>query len=314
MSDQLIVGVSETTARGVDQISEPWLRFEVIGAHSRSVKIVWRRQHDRTAWLVSTLESVSSVRWVHTDTAGIDRLPLHLFIRRNIALSNSRGAHTAAVSEWAFAAVLLAAKRLDRVVRLSDERKWAPWLDSLQLSGRTIVILGSGSIGGALGRLCQAGGMRVVGVSRTRHRHQAHIDVPLSIDDDWLQELNSASFLVNCLPLTPLTKLVVNEHVLAQLPSHAWFVNVGRGDTVDEHSLVDAVRSGRLGGAVLDTVDNEPLGPDSSLWHRNIIISPHISSFTGDTGERTKELFIAEADRYRRGLALLNAVDFKRGY
>lgn len=313
MSRTLVVGVSEATASRLGEVNLPWLQFEIIDPQTTSAEVIWRRQHDRTAWLVSAVESIPQVRWVHTDTAGIDRLPLKLFASRGIALSNGRGAHTHAVSEWAFGAMLLGAKRMDNVIRLNDARRWEPWADSIQLYGRTVMILGMGSIGSSLGRLCRAAGMRVVGVSRVSKGNN-EIYCSYGVEDDWMKELSNVSFLVNCLPSTALTQGFVSREVFFELPNGAWFINVGRGHSVDEHALVEVIHSRRLEGAVLDTVIEEPLAASSPLWHPNIVISPHVSSFTRDTDDRTRELFIAEAERYRRGMPPLNIVDADRGY
>lgn len=315
MTDSITVGVSDATVGELDADLRPWLRLRPVRDGNPDLQVIWRRQTDRTAWLLATLNSCPSVGWVHTDTAGIDRLPLDLFAKRAITLSNARGVHAVAVSEWAMGAIIMAAKRLDIVVRESDSRRWASLPANLELRGRSIFILGMGAIGSALAKLCKALGMRVVGVSRRAGPNGSNVDRHLSTSDAWDQELANSSFLAICLPLTPATAGLVDRTVLEVLPEHAWVVNVGRGEIVDEPALVSAVTSGRLGGAVLDTVANEPLDPDGALWgHPNIIISPHASSFTERTSERTIALFLSEADRYRRGLAPANTINLKRGY
>jgi phosphoglycerate dehydrogenase-like enzyme len=315
MTASLTVGVSDVTVAELGTDLRPWLRLKAVGHGDPDLQVVWRRQTDRTAWLLATLNSCPSVGWVHTDTAGIDRLPLDLFAQRAITLSNAGGAHAVAVSEWAMGALILAAKRLDNVVRQSDSRDWAPMPANFELRGRSIFILGLGAIGSALAKLCQALGMRVVGVSRTIGPDRTYIDRHLCTRDDWDEELGKSSFLAICLPLTTATAGLVDRTVLGGLPEHAWVVNVGRGEIVDEQALVAAVTSGLLGGAVLDTVTHEPLDPDGALWgYPNIIVSPHASSFTERTSERTRALFLSEADRYRRGLAPVNTINLKRGY
>jgi phosphoglycerate dehydrogenase-like enzyme len=315
MTAAIMVGVSDATAAELDSALRPWLRLRPVRSGDPDLEVIWRRQADRTAWVLSALDSCSSVRWVHTDTAGIDRLPLDVFARREITLSNARGVHAAAVSEWALGALIMAAKRLDKIVRHSDCRRWASMPASLQLRGRGVFILGTGAIGGPLAKACKAMGMRVVGVSRTAGSGARYVDRQLTTGEDWSEELGRSSFLAICVPLTPDTRGLVDRTVMECLPVHAWVVNVGRGETVDESALVAAVTSGRLGGAVLDTVAHEPLLLDDPLWgHHNIIISPHASSFTDQTSAQTQALFISEADRYRRGMAPSNTIDLNRGY
>jgi phosphoglycerate dehydrogenase-like enzyme len=315
MTASITVGASDATVAELGTELLPWLRLRPIGDGDPNLQVVWRRQADRTAWLLEVLNSCPSVRWVHTDTAGVDRLPLDRFATGGITLSNARGVHAVAVSEWALGALIMAAKRLDDIVRNSDSRRWVSMPGNLELQGRSVFILGMGAIGSALAKLCKALGMRVVGVSRTGGTDETDIDRHLNASDDWYEELGASSFLAICLPLTPATAGLVNRTVLEALPGHAWVVNVGRGEIVDERALVASVSSARLGGAVLDTVAHEPLDPKDALWgHHNIIISPHASSFTERTSERTTALFLSEADRYRRGLAPANTIDMKRGY
>ncbi|WP_433598136.1 D-2-hydroxyacid dehydrogenase [Nocardia sp. CA-135953] len=312
MSEQLAVGVSERTLSDLGTMFRPWLRL--VCADDPDVSILWRRQTDRTSWVIEAIAQLPRLQWLHTDTAGIDRLPLDELSSRGVLVTNARGIHAVAVSEWALAAILTAAKRFDEIVRRSDRREWAFDANAHELADRTVVILGVGSIGTALARACSGLGMRVVGVSRTR-RPRPYLDRHVSVLDRWIDELPQASFLVNCLPLTPATRNLVDEIALARLPTGAWFVNIGRGETVDEDALVRVVSTGTLGGAILDTVTNEPLDCESKLWgHPNIIVGSHRSSFTDRTSERTVELFIAEARRYGRGDPLVNVVNLNEGY
>lgn len=317
MKSKLSVTVSAPTFQEFGAALAPWLRLNQLDGSPVSDEVIWRRQTDRTSWLTEALELNPVVQWVHTDTAGIDRLPIDVLKKRGILLSNARGLHSDAVSEWGLGAVLAAAKRLDETVRNSDSRVWTPAPHGLLLRGRKIVILGTGSIGGALAKVCSALGMDVVGVSRTTTRRETdiYIDRRFAVHDAWLSELGSAAFLAICLPLTTQTRGLVGESVIAALPADAWIVNVGRGDVLDESALLAAVAGGRIGGAILDTVAHEPLHPDDPLWgHANVIINAHTSSFTDVTSRRTHDLFVAEATRFSCGLRPANAVLLERGY
>lgn len=277
------------------------------------VEVVWRRQWDRTAWAVGLLDQLPKLRWLHTDTAGVDRLPLARMAELNVRLSNARGAHTPAVAEWALGALLLIARNLDQTALACAERRWAVHENDLMLQGRTVMVLGLGDIGRYLAALCNALGMKVVGVSRSGNAVPG-VEV-VDVAGQWRDLLPETSFLVNCLPLTPDTDGLVDRAVLARLGSPGWLVNVGRGQTVVEADLVAALRSHVLRGAVLDTVVQEPLPADSELWDcPGLVISPHASAFTDVTEQRTRELFLAELDRYRAGVTPENLIDPQRGY
>lgn len=125
--NDLLVGVSPKVYSLLKPQLQPWLRIVPIeiGAEGDSAPtVLWRRQSDRTRWVADILNANRQIRWVHTDTAGIDRLPLRELRDRNIVLSNARGVYTAAVSQWTVAAVLLVSMRLDDAVRNSDHRRW----------------------------------------------------------------------------------------------------------------------------------------------------------------------------------------------
>lgn len=317
MTRVIAVGVSEITAQNSDSSLAPWLSLQVVTGSAAAPEVIWRRQTDRTTWLLEALEAYPSVRWVHTDTAGIERLPLQLFADRGIMLSNARGVHTSAVSEWALGAMLLAAKGLDTIVRNSDRRDWVAFPPTFQLNGLTVLILGMGSIGNALAKTCSSLGMHVLGVARTRQPREsdAYLDRLFTAEDPWAAELKRVTFLVVCLPLTESTKGLVDDGILRALRPEAWVINVGRGGVMNEYDLALCVTENRIGGAILDTFAQEPLEPTSPLWgHPNIIISPHTSSFTTRTSARTQDLFIAEAERYRLGLLPKNLIALKRGY
>lgn len=326
MSDPIVrVGVSPATHRLLVGGLGPRVELVVVPTHASlcdgsslrhptNIDVLWRRQHDRSAWVDTVLDQFPALRWIHTDTAGVDRLPLARLRRQQVALTNARGAHTPAVAEWAVGAILLASKNFHQTIRDSDARRWAPHEDDLLLRGRTVLILGLGEIGRYLSGVCSALGMRVLGISRSGKPVDG-VDHVVSSSDAWIHLLKKADFLVNCLPLTPETEGIVNLSVLSKLSRPGYLINVGRGSTVVESDVLIAVRSGALRGAFLDTVRIEPLAATSELWTcPGVIISPHAASFNDATDTRTRALFQSEVDRYIAGLPMLNRVSLERGY
>ncbi|WP_199421589.1 D-2-hydroxyacid dehydrogenase [Actinotalea solisilvae] len=317
MSDGLAVGVSPRTIERLSGVPAPGVRWAVLSgtgkAADRCVTVLWRRQWDRTAWVTAAIDDLPGLRWVHTDTAGVDRLPLAVLAERGILLTNARGAHTAAVAEWALGAMLVAARQFDRTITDAAQRRWSPHRGGLLLQGRTVMVLGLGDIGRHLARACAALGMRVLGTSRSG-RLVPGVEVSVS-DGPWRERLGEVSFLVDCLPLTRQTRDLVDAALLSRLPASAVLINVGRGETVVEADLCAAVRAGRLRGAVLDTVRTEPLPDDDQLWRcPGVLVSPHESGFCDQTEPRTRALFVEELTRHLDGRAPLNFVDLDRGY
>ncbi len=311
MTGEILVAVSEQTLATVGPRPTQWIHLVTVD-EAREARALWRRQADRTSWAVESAARLPVLDWFHTDTVGVDRLPLRDLAERGVVLTNGRGTFTPAVSEWALGAMLMAAKRLHQCVRDSDRGHWSP-VSGLQLAGKSVVILGAGDIGRAIGLACLALGMRVVAVSRSGHGRI--LEPHLSVGEDWRSELPSADFLVNCLPLTEATRGFVSADIIGAMKPSSWLINVGRGETVDEMALLQAVDRGELSGAILDTVIEEPLPMSSELWRcPNIVIGSHSSSLTDQSESRSLQLFITEASRYLRGEELANVVDLQAGY
>ncbi|MGN9811451.1 D-2-hydroxyacid dehydrogenase [Micromonospora sp. BQ11] len=309
------VGVSAQTLRLLGERAIPGVRLTE--APSADIEVLWRRQYDRTRWFTDALAASPSVRWAHTDTAGVDRLPLNELHRCGVQLSNARGVYTEPVSQWIIAAVLLAAKRLDETVRHGDRRTWQEVTGTIDLAGTTMLLIGFGAIGKAVGRIAGALGMRVVGVVRQPRpgREGENADVIVSVSEDWRVFLPETSFLVVTAPLTAETVGMIGAAELARLRFGSWLINAGRGGIVDEPALCDALDQGSLGGAALDVFATEPLPPGHPLWGRsNVLISPHVASRSPRTDRLALEHFGREIQRYRANLPLVSLVDPIIGY
>jgi phosphoglycerate dehydrogenase-like enzyme len=136
-----------------------------------------------------------------------------------------------------------------------------------------VLIWGFGGIAATLAPHLAALGARVTGVARSAGKRHGF---PVITEADLPGRLAETDLLIMILPATPDTAHALDGRLLASLPAHGWVINVGRGSTLDENALLEAIRSGRLGGAALDVFETEPLPPDSGMWDEpNIIISPH---------------------------------------
>jgi len=224
---------------------------------------------------------LTRVRWVQSLAAGPDTI-LEAGFGPDVVVTSGRGLHDGPVAEHTLALVLACARRLPDLVRAQQEHRWAAELGGIQeirsdefrsLAGARVLVWGFGSIAGRLAPLLTALGAHVTGVAtRSGERH----GLPVVAAQDVGSVLPGTDVLINLLPATPATRHTVDAAVLAQLPPHAWVVNVGRGATLDESALLDAVRAGRLAGAALDVFETEPLPADSPLWDEpRVLVSPH---------------------------------------
>jgi len=241
--------------------------------------VVW----GNPSWqLRDAAERLTGLRWVQTLAAGPDAV-LAAGFAPEVVITGGTGLHDVTVAEHALALTLAAARRLHLLVRAQIGRRWAGELGGLQpvsepgsfrtLRDARVAVWGFGGIAATLSPLLAALGARVTGIARSAgERH----GFPVVAPSDLPTLLPETDVLINILPATDDTRHAVNAEVLSLLPPHAWLVNVGRGATVDEAALVNAVRGRRLAGAALDVFETEPLPPTSPLWDEpDVIISPH---------------------------------------
>ena len=261
-----------------------------------------------------------ALRWVHSATAGVERVLTPLAAERDLAITNARGVFTEPIAEYVLLMILSVVRRLPQLLELHRERTWQP-LVSREMRDVTIGIVGLGSIGQAVARLSLAFGARVVATRKERVGGTAELPADLSgiaavLPPDRLTELLTQSdFVVLAAPYTAETHDLIDERALAAVKPGAWLVNIARGHLVDDRALERALRDGRLGGAILDTIREEPLPPTSPLYDvPNLLITPHTSWSSGRVLDRSIDLFCENLERYARGEPLLNAIDRSRGY
>ena len=257
--------------------------------------------------------------WVHSATAGVERLLTPDAAGRHLTISNARGVFSEPIAEYTLMMILAVVRRLPELLELQREHTWQP-LPARELRQVTIGIVGLGSIGRAVARLALAFGARVVASRRDPDRQDVGEPIPPGIarvlSHEQLPELLAESdFVVLALPLTTGTERLFDTTRLAQMKRGAWLVNVARGSLVEQGALVRALRSGHLGGAIFDTLWEEPLAPDSPLWETpGLIVTPHTSWSSGRVLDRSIELFCENLARFREGHELLNVVDPEVGY
>ncbi len=259
--------------------------------------------------------------WVHSATAGVERVLTPTALERGLAITNARGVFSDPIAEYVLMWILAVSRRLPLLLELQRERTWQP-LEGREMADVTVGVVGLGSIGRRVAEVALDMGARVVATRRNPDMagpDGAPDELTALIDmlpADGLQQLMAQSdFVVLALPLTPETTDLVNSDLLAHAKPGSWIINIARGALVDDRALVRAVREGRLGGAVLDAFREEPLPADSELYSTpNIIVTPHTSWSSGRVLDRSIELFCENLGRFQRGEPLTNLVDPNAGY
>jgi phosphoglycerate dehydrogenase-like enzyme len=261
------------------------------------------------------IERATSLRWVHSISAGVDNVVTPLSRQRGLQVTNARGVFSPPIAEYVVMMCLAIARRLPQLFDLQRERTWQP-LRGEELGGLTVGIVGYGSIGSEVARLLEPFGTRVIATRRHPERGSgARANVEVWGADRLHELLRTADVIVVAAPLTDETAGLIGAPELQEMAGHAWLINIARGRLVDELALRRALSAGWIGGAVLDVFDEEPLPADSPLYDTpNLVITPHTSWSSDRVVERSIELFVANLERYVAGQPLENLVDLEAGY
>jgi phosphoglycerate dehydrogenase-like enzyme len=255
------------------------------------------------------------LRWIHSRSAGIERLLFPALVESPVPLTNGRGVFSASLAEWAIGAVLFFAKEFRRLVRNQAAEKWEEFAPEM-IEGRTLGIVGYGDIGKAMAARARPLGLRVLALRRRPEESRADPLVDEVLPPEALPDLlRRSDYVVVATPLTPETRHLLGRAELSHLKRSAVLINVGRGAVIDERALVEALEQGRLKGAALDVFEEEPLPAGHPLWRlENVLLSPHCADQTVTWLQDATRAFLENLDRFRRGEPLRNVVDKGRGY
>ena len=268
------------------------------------------------------LARAAKLRWIHTAEGGVDRLLSPELVKSKIVVTNCTGVTPDSVADHATGMVLSLSRRLAESRDLQRQRVWGRdllWSGDrvpFALAGKTALVVGFGSIGSAIGRRLKACGMTVVGLrakdaDKTPPPEADEIHGPEALEP----QLARADVVVLALPLTRETRRLFDGDRFGSFKPGALFVNVGRGEVVDDTALAEALASGRVGGAGLDVFNEEPLPRESPLWgHPRVVITPHVAGTDPGHMERATELFERNLERFLKDEPLLNVVDKNLGY
>lgn len=253
------------------------------------------------------------LKWIHCIGAGVEHLLPMDWLPDNVDFTNNKGVHASKAGEFGLMTVLMLHNHITQVVTNQRERKFLS-LYSTPIAGRTVVIVGTGSLGGAAAERLSLLGPHIIGVNR-HGRQVAGCNEIASVDqiDDVLPR---ADYLYLALPDTPETSGLMDRRRLDLLKPKCGIVNIGREPVMDYPYLCDKLRNGSIAGAILDVFSPEPLPPDSYLWDvPNLLITPHISADDGDSYvPLTLDLFFRNLELFLAGKPLLNPVDPHLGY
>jgi D-2-hydroxyacid dehydrogenase (NADP+) len=261
---------------------------------------------DRMRVFLGVCTRAPHLAWLHTSFAGTDHPVFDALLARGITITNGVGNSAPSIAGTVMLYLLALSRDLPRWTRDQDARRWESRRFD-DLAGKRLGIVGMGAIGGEVARLAAAFEMEVIGL---RRHPRGDEPCPTRAADALPELLAWADVIVVAAPLTDATRGMFDADAFAAMRPGAWFVNVGRGEVVDEAALVDALARGHVGGAGLDVFATEPLPNDSQLWAMpNVIITPHSSGVTSRSYRRSIDLFVDNFGRHARGEPLRNVVE-----
>ena len=237
------------------------------------------------------IETFPNLRYIQTISAGLDRVDVDYVSAHGIELHNARGVYSVPMAEFAVGGVLQLYKQAKTFFENQKSHTWEKHRDLRELCGKTVTILGCGSVGTECAKRFRAFGCRVLGVDLIVGKDGSYDEMhPLAELNRLLPETD---VLVLTVPLTKDTRGMIGADRLARLKPSGVLVNIARGPVVDEAALADALQSGSLSGAVLDVFETEPLSETSPLWDMDtVVLTPH-NSFAGEgNSERLANLII----------------------
>jgi phosphoglycerate dehydrogenase-like enzyme len=279
-----------------------------IAAHAPDVALVFRV--GTAPFPRDRLVESGPFRWIQASAAGIDHL--RPWDPTRITITNASGVYSEAIAQYVLGAILAFNQRSPLYARQQIQRVWRKH-ENRSIAGQTLTVVGFGDIGRATGDLAQRAGMRVIGVRARPQEAQPGIRV---VGTDGLAEaLAAADHVAVCLPLTTVTRGMIDAAAFAAMPPGAHLVDVSRGGVVDEAALLAALREGRLAHATLDVFAREPLPAESPFWDMaNVTLTPHASGDAEGWRTRVVDLFHENLLLYLDGRPLRNVVDPVRGY
>ncbi|MCY3781585.1 MAG: D-2-hydroxyacid dehydrogenase [Chloroflexi bacterium] len=279
-------------------------------------------------------EQAPKLRWIQINSAGVNHA-LHQPIvqAEDIVVTTTSGIHASNMAQYCLMTMLMFNYQMRQAFELQGRAEWPDephrLFTPLDMDSLTVGIVGYGSIGRELARLCSTIGMAVLAskrdISSTEERNaytMPDIGDPIGDIPDRIYPAatvasmaRDSDYLVVTVPLTEATEHLIDDEVLSAMKETAVLINVSRGRVVDEKALITALSSGQIAGAALDVFEVEPLPNTSPLWNLdNVIITPHLSGFTRDYHDKAALVFKENLRRYLENRPLLNQMDRARGY
>ena len=288
-----------------------WETGEELVALAPDAEIGWFDMFDKAAPL-EAIRLAKNLKWLNSFFAGVDWLPLDDLAARNVVLTNGSGLNANTVAEFTLMAMLAFARGHADIVRAQDKKQWLdPQMTGTkrELAGSRVLVMGYGEIGQGVGRMLEGFRAHVTPMRRSGG------DGALG-PDEWQDRIGEFDWVVLAMPGTAETRGMFGAEAIAGMMDDAVLVNVARADIVDQDALISALHAGKLGGAILDLTDPEPLPPDHPLWDApGAHVTMHMAGLPTQASRLAAgQRFIANCENYLAGKPMVSEVNLALGY
>ncbi len=253
------------------------------------------------------------LRWIQLSSIGIDQLPLEKARDAKLIITNNRGGYSVPIGEWIVSKILEIYKQSKFFHENQTKHSWQLTTDVLELYGKRIGFIGTGTIAQEAAKRLKGFGVSLVGFNTSgKMVHSFDECFPIGMLDRWIQRFD---VLVVAVPSTPGTTRLISRNLMKKMKETAVLINVSRGAVIDENALLEQLNAGRFLGVALDVFEQEPLSPDNPLWDiKRLHITPHNCWMSEKRNDRRFEIILGNLKRYAERQELINRVDIDKGY
>ncbi|GGH87511.1 phosphoglycerate dehydrogenase-like enzyme [Pullulanibacillus pueri] len=299
------------------QAKFPQVRFaffssiDRVTSHLSEADVLLTYGEDLTA---EHIEQATDLKWIMVISAGLEKMPFEAIKKKGILVTNARGIHSIPMAEYTMATMLQFAKNMKQWHENQKAHCWDRSVEMTELAHKVITIIGPGAIGSEIARLAKAFRMTVYGISRSGQSVE-NVDQMFTMENIE-KVLPLSDVVISVLPQTKETEQLITGKYFSLMPSTALFINIGRGKTVRQRDLLEALQSKTIAGAVLDVFEEEPLDPNHPFWEMdNVTLTPHFSSATAGYQPRSIDIFEKNLEVFLEGREeFINPIDLDRGY
>lgn len=259
------------------------------------------------------ISKLKKLKWIQLSSNGIDQLPKEYIAAQDIVVTNNKYSYSVPIAEWIILKILEIYKNSYGFYRNKEKKLWQEDHSLLELSGKVVGILGTGTIAIETAKRLRAFEVTMLGYN-TRGTKTPYFDKCYAKTEIG-KMLSECDIVVNLLPSTNETYHIINKDRFESMKDKAVFINVGRGSAIDEGSLINYIKNNKFRGVALDVFEKEPLNKESPLWNfDNVLVSPHNAWISEKNNDKIFALVYENAKRYIMKEELVNKVDLTRGY